>query len=308
LVIASVELIVILFPQMKRQMEVFKTQLSKFAQEHRAEINDNPVFRHQFQQMCVSIGVDPLASSKGFWTELLGIGDFYYELSVQIVEICMATRKTNGGLLRLSELLSRLKQRRGISAQSISEYAYLRQVYLDQFLIQLFYRYHRDDVRVAIEKIACLGNGYRIIDIGSLQGSREKEKFLVSVPIELSTDHSHVLEAAKVLYIASFNIISSSTYEMGFYCCQGTAFVCKSGLVSSLRWTGERVDSVLQYLQQQGLVWIDNQTDTGEPQYWFPSLFVASVRVVSNSSAKQSEHSERDAELESLFAELAVEH
>jgi len=24
--------------------------------------------------------VDPLASNKGFWAELLGIGDFYYEL------------------------------------------------------------------------------------------------------------------------------------------------------------------------------------------------------------------------------------
>ncbi len=34
--------------------------------------------------MCASVGVDPLASNKGFWTELLGFGDFYYELGVQI--------------------------------------------------------------------------------------------------------------------------------------------------------------------------------------------------------------------------------
>ena len=39
------------------------------------------------QDMCASIGVDPLASGKGFWSEMLGVGDFYYELGVQIVEV-----------------------------------------------------------------------------------------------------------------------------------------------------------------------------------------------------------------------------
>ena len=39
----------------------------------------NPAFRSQFHEMCTKVGVDPLASNKGFWAELLGIGDFYYE-------------------------------------------------------------------------------------------------------------------------------------------------------------------------------------------------------------------------------------
>ncbi len=46
--------------------------------------------------MCASIGVDPLASGKGFWSNMLEIGDFYYELAVQIVEVfkikCLVTR------------------------------------------------------------------------------------------------------------------------------------------------------------------------------------------------------------------------
>jgi len=29
------------------------------------------------------VGVDPLASNKGAWAQLLGFGDFYYELGVQ---------------------------------------------------------------------------------------------------------------------------------------------------------------------------------------------------------------------------------
>ena len=44
------------------------------------DIRKNPEFRAQFHAMCARCGVDPLASNKGFWAELLGIGDFYYEL------------------------------------------------------------------------------------------------------------------------------------------------------------------------------------------------------------------------------------
>lgn len=45
-------------------------------------------------QLCVN-GL-PLAG-KGFWSEMLGVGDFYYELGVQIVEVCIATSHRNGG-------------------------------------------------------------------------------------------------------------------------------------------------------------------------------------------------------------------
>lgn len=35
--------------------------------------------------MCKQIGVDPLSSNKGFWVDVLGVGDFYYELAVSII-------------------------------------------------------------------------------------------------------------------------------------------------------------------------------------------------------------------------------
>ena len=50
----------------------------------RADITRDPAFRAQFHAMCSAAGVDPLASNKGFWAEMLGFGDFYYELGVQI--------------------------------------------------------------------------------------------------------------------------------------------------------------------------------------------------------------------------------
>lgn len=54
--------------------------------------------------MCANVGVDPLASNKGMWAQLLGFGDFYYELGVQVVEACLATRSMNGGLMDLDSL------------------------------------------------------------------------------------------------------------------------------------------------------------------------------------------------------------
>ena len=109
---------------MSNQMNIFKSNLLIFANKYKYELNNNPIFRAQFQSMCNSIGIDPLASKKGYWAELLGVGEFYFELAVQIVEICVATRNKNGGLIRLDELLFKIKKKRGLKPEdtSISEY------------------------------------------------------------------------------------------------------------------------------------------------------------------------------------------
>jgi hypothetical protein len=38
------------------------------------------------------------------FAELLGFGDFYFELGVQILEACWASRPLNGGLMELGAL------------------------------------------------------------------------------------------------------------------------------------------------------------------------------------------------------------
>ena len=58
----------------------------------RQEIRQSTAFRSHFHAMCANIGVDPLVSNQSRWTQLLGLGDFYYELGVQIIEACLATR------------------------------------------------------------------------------------------------------------------------------------------------------------------------------------------------------------------------
>ncbi len=37
--------------------------------------------------------------------QVLGFGDFYYELGVQIIEACLATRPLNGGLMEMKPLM-----------------------------------------------------------------------------------------------------------------------------------------------------------------------------------------------------------
>lgn len=74
------------------QLELFRTNLQQFAIKYKNNIKKDPEFRRRFQAMCAKIGVDPLASKKGFWSELLDVGDFYYELAVQIIEVCIITR------------------------------------------------------------------------------------------------------------------------------------------------------------------------------------------------------------------------
>jgi ESCRT-II complex subunit VPS22 len=124
--------------------------------------------------MCVSIGVDPLASQKGFWAEILGVVDFYYELSVQISQVqrfrltdkvCIAAREKNGGLLPLDELIKSLQKMRGASAVEISV----------------------ADISAAIKSLQVLAGKTAIqhVDVGS-------KKYIAQ--IELSTDNTAVLD------------------------------------------------------------------------------------------------------------------
>lgn len=159
------------FEQMTKQMEIFRTNLEEFATKHKIEIKKNAQFRRQFTEMCASIGVDPLASGKGFWS-VLGIGEFYYELAVQIVEVCLATNYKNGGLISLDELRDKLIQARG-----------RRKEHQD---------ITNDDLLAAAKKLRIFGNGFSIVPIG-------RGKYLVqSVPGELSMDHTAVLQQASV--------------------------------------------------------------------------------------------------------------
>lgn len=176
--------------------------------------------------MCAAIGVDPLASSsdrKGsFWAELLGgsVNDFYFELAVRVVEVCRQTKGENGGLVAVAEVRGRIRQQdeKVGGASDVSE----------------------DDIVRAVKALGPLGPGFALVEIG-------KRQYIRSVPKELNTDQSTVLEAMEVL-----------------------GFVTHSMLRVNLGWDRIRVQTVLDDLVSDSLVWIDLQAE--ETEYWTPSV------------------------------------
>jgi ESCRT-II complex subunit VPS22 len=94
---------------------------------------------------------------------------FTSHAGVQIVDICLATRPHNGGLLDLEELRGLLAKRRRASREPITE----------------------DDCLRAVSKLKSLGGGFEVFTVG-------RRKLVRSVPTELNRDHNLILELAQV--------------------------------------------------------------------------------------------------------------
>ena len=79
--------------------------------------------------MCANCGVDPLASNKGFWAELLGFGDFYYELGVHHRGGVPQLEAENGRTARAPRpRMAMVLKRRGTVAAPVSEDDVLRAI------------------------------------------------------------------------------------------------------------------------------------------------------------------------------------
>lgn len=156
--------------QLHSQLNQFRTALIHFASTHRDSIRSDPTFRHAFQQMCSSIGVDPLAGPRkgGWWAEVLNLGDWQYELGVQIVDVCVSTRAQNGGMIDMSELVRLVSKLRGVGGGTITE----------------------EDVIRSIKTLQPLGAGYQVLDVGG-------RKMIRSVVKELDQDQADILVLAQ---------------------------------------------------------------------------------------------------------------
>ncbi|KAI0840655.1 ESCRT-2 complex [Hypoxylon sp. FL0890] len=214
---------------LETQLSVFRSLLQQFAQTHAKDIRSNPSFRAQFARMCAAIGVDPLASSSAgsgagnsMWAQLLGrsVNDFYFELAVRVVEVCGATRGENGGLIGVRELREKVVRGRMEGAPEITD----------------------DDVLRAVGTLKPLGSSYSVIKVGN-------KPYIRSVPKELNTDQSAVLEAVQVL-----------------------GYVSVSMLMVNLRWTRARAQTAVEDLLGEGMLWVDKQAQ--EWEYWSPGFML----------------------------------
>ncbi|EMD32286.1 hypothetical protein CERSUDRAFT_144103 [Gelatoporia subvermispora B] len=152
------------------QLAQFRSALSHYASTHRDAIRRDPTFRHAFQQMCTSVGVDPLAGPRkgGWWAEILGLSDWQYELGVQIVDVCVSTRERNGGLIEMGELVRLVSKLRGVGSGAVTE----------------------EDVIRSIKTLKPLGAGYEVLDLSG-------KKMVRSVPRQLDEDQAVVLAIAQ---------------------------------------------------------------------------------------------------------------
>lgn len=219
---------------LRAQLTQFRSALQHFASTHRDKIRRDPSFRHAFVQMCVNIGVDPLAGEAsgiggfaglrgkgGAWGEILGLGDWTLELSVQIVDVCVSTRERNGGLIEMDELVRLLRKLRG-SATSVTP----------------------EDVVRSIKVLKPLGAGYEVIDIAG-------RKMVRSVPGELDADQGGVLEVAR----------------------ENGGRITEDALVRKMGWTRDRARAALENATVcDGLCWVDEQDEQSGKAFWVISV------------------------------------
>ncbi|KAL7266045.1 ESCRT II complex subunit Dot2, partial [Rhizina undulata] len=99
-----------------------------------------------------------------------------------------------------------------------------------------------DDIERAVEALGPLGGGFGVVSIGG-------RKWIRSVPKELNGDQSTVLEVIQVLGYVTFSMLRVN-----------------------LSWDNQRIETVIDDLLSDGLVWVDEQAK--EKEFWSPGFFV----------------------------------
>ena len=164
--------------------------------------------------MCNNIGIDPLKLYTDRDKHLFTVNDFLYELCIRIIQICRDTKDVNGGLITFNELLRTYFNNMNVTEKDLIE---------------------------AINMLGTLDGGFTILTI-------KGEKILRSVPNELTTDQTKILEVCSVMGYASISLLRVN-----------------------LHWSKVRCKSVLDEMVTNGLLWVDNQSEQNEILFWDPS-------------------------------------
>lgn len=108
----------------------------------------------------------------------------------------------------------------------------------------------RDDILRAVATLKPLGSSYSVIKVGS-------KPYIRSIPKELNTDQSAVLEAIQVL-----------------------GYVTLSMLMVNLRWSRARSQTALEDLISEGMLWLDKQRP--EWEYWNPGFMMEGLEPITD--------------------------
>ncbi|EMR08034.1 hypothetical protein PNEG_03477 [Pneumocystis murina B123] len=196
------------------QLSAFKAVLAEFARNHGSDIYADSSLRSAFSQMCKAIGIDPLASTgskkRNFWSDMLNIHDFYFGLAVQVVELCRNTRRENGGLIELKQVLQRINEiRQNSGGILVSE----------------------EDILRSVKTLDILSSGLKVIRIG-------EQDTICSLPNELNRDQFTILEAAQVMGYVSFTMIKDNLHWDAYR----ILAIIEDLLSQSLLWVDEQAE------------------------------------------------------------------
>ncbi|POY75782.1 hypothetical protein BMF94_1095 [Rhodotorula taiwanensis] len=238
------------------QLATFQQALSRFSSLHRQQILSSPSFRTHFSQLCQELGVDPLGGgAKGLWDKM-GVGDWYYALGVQVVDVCLAKRERGGGLVALDEVLHGVRRLRNVGGAISAPKSNSATVTSSSADVT------ESDIQRAIEALEPLGCGYTILTIGGAPNTPGARKVVRCAPGGLDRDSLVVVEAASLT---------------------GRGAITREELFDARRdkgqWGMERVDRALEKaLMDDGTVWLDEHLvgahGAVERDYYAPGLFV----------------------------------
>ena len=289
--------------------------LTNFSQVHAVEIRSDPAFRAAFLKICIPLGIDPLVSRKdgaggggsaaaGSSAGIFGrshhlpddLSDFYHELSLKVMEVCLATSDRSGGVIRLTEICDILNRndraasrrlelaKRGTrnargggvanAAATAAAAAGVGSVGQQPSPLPLPDKYSGSDVLISISKLSVLGGGLRTFDVSSSSSSSasdvlfpsdssSSETYVVSTPLEVSPDVLLILNAAN----ASRPVKGVLTIR---------------GIVEGCRWKTERARRAVESLVREGVCWTDVggggaggglSKEHDEILFWFPAIF-----------------------------------
>jgi len=88
--------------KMKEIYSSLKENLQNYSHQYEHEIRNNKDKRAKFISICNKLDIDPIVSKKSMFGML---GDFYNQITIQILRICEKSKSINGGLMKIEELL-----------------------------------------------------------------------------------------------------------------------------------------------------------------------------------------------------------
>ena len=187
-----------------------QSSLKSIVVNQKKQLEKDEEYQKKFYKLCNDIGVDPFTQKKGFLSGLLNknLDEYYKQLGMRVLGVCLDTRFQNGGLIRLADVKARLNEH----AENKSE------------------RVHSSDIRTAVGKLSVLSSSLCIVHIEDEEMGGEVE-YIKSADMEFSGDSLRILARANKkkgkLQVADMGHDTNGKWEkeLNLFVDQGIAWV-----------------------------------------------------------------------------------